>query len=88
MEIFELERTCDPKIISSFQIRNGSFTHHLLTLMLKALVAFCAGLPPSVTRAVKLYVPLVVGVPEMTPVAALSVRPGGNEPEAIDQLYG
>ena len=56
--------------------------------MLSAFVAFCAGLPESVTMAVKLYVPVAVGVPEITPVAALSNRPGGKEPEAIDQLYG
>ena len=38
----------------------------------------------SVTLAVKLYVPAVVGVPEM--VFPLSVRPVGSVPVEIDQV--
>src|SRR3981081_3026667 len=34
----------------------------------------------SVTRAVNLKVPAVVGVPEMAPVFGVSVRPGGRLP--------
>ncbi len=34
----------------------------------------------SVTRIVKLKVPPVVGVPESSPVEALSVTPGGSVP--------
>jgi hypothetical protein len=45
----------------------------------------CAGLPASVTVAVKLVVPLAVGVPEITPVAAASDRPAGRLPVVIDQ---
>lgn len=41
----------------------------------------------SVTRRVKLEAPAAVGVPEITPSAA-SVRPAGNVPVAIDQVYG
>ena len=41
----------------------------------------------SVTFAVKLDVPVRVGVPLMVP-AADKERPFGNAPEAIDQLYG
>jgi hypothetical protein len=37
----------------------------------------------SVTFAVKLYGPAVVGVPEITPLPA-SVRPGGKDPLATD----
>ncbi len=44
-------------------------------------------MPESVNSTVKLYDPLVVGVPEMTPVEALSESPGGKEPEEIDQVY-
>jgi hypothetical protein len=36
---------------------------------------------------VKLDVPAVVGVPEMTPPEERD-RPAGREPEASDQLYG
>ena len=41
---------------------------------------------PSATRTVKLDVPAVVGVPEITPVAALSDSPAGSEPADIDQV--
>ncbi len=44
-------------------------------------------MPESVNSTVKLYDPLVVGVPEMTPVEALSESPGGREPEEIDHVY-
>jgi len=46
----------------------------------------CAGFPASLTEAVKLNVPLVVGVPEMAPVPGLRLRPVGRLPEPIDQL--
>jgi hypothetical protein len=41
----------------------------------------------SVTFTVTLKEPEAVGVPEMAP-AEESVRPGGNEPELIPQVYG
>jgi len=40
----------------------------------------------SVTRTVKLLVPVLVGVPEITPVLAASVSPAGRVPEDRDQL--
>jgi len=55
--------------------------------MLKLLVAVTAGEAESVTRTVKVDAAAVVGVPVMLP-AALSVRPAGSVPLAIDQLYG
>ena len=58
------------------------------TTMLNALVPVCTGIVESVTRTVKLKVPAAVGVPEITPVPALSDRPVGNEPLARDQVYG
>ena len=42
----------------------------------------------SVTFTVKLNVPMVVGVPEISPVAAFKVSPGGNEPFVIEKVYG
>jgi hypothetical protein len=44
----------------------------------------CAGLSASVTVAVKLDVPLVVGVPEITPVTLARLNPAGRLPEPID----
>ena len=57
-------------------------------VMLKALLANCWGLPASLTRAVKVKVPVLVGVPVMAPLAALSAKPPGRDPLAIDQVYG
>jgi len=54
--------------------------------MLRFAEAEVAGEPESVTLTVKLEVPAVVGVPEITPVAAASVRPAGSEPEVMLQL--
>lgn len=56
--------------------------------MLKLAEAVVAGEPESVTLTVKLEVPVVVGEPEIVPVAAVSVRPAGNAPEVMLQLYG
>ena len=40
----------------------------------------------SVTVAVKLDVPLEVGVPAITPVVAESVKPAGRLPDVIDHV--
>jgi hypothetical protein len=57
--------------------------------MLNDCVAVCGvGAVESVTLTVKLNVPAVVGVPEIVPLAAASVRPAGNVPELMLQLYG
>jgi hypothetical protein len=48
----------------------------------------CAGFSASVTVAVKLAVPLEVGVPAMTPVAGTRVIPAGRWPVVMDQVYG
>ena len=50
--------------------------------------AVWAGLAASATLAVKLKVPLAVGVPEIRPVLAARLRPAGRLPEVIDQAYG
>ena len=44
------------------------------------------GVPLSLTVAVKLDVPLMVGVPEMMPVVAARVSPAGRLPAVIDQV--
>jgi hypothetical protein len=51
-----------------------------------AHVAVCTGELLSVTFTVKLDVPVLVGVPEITP-APDSVSPAGRAPELTDQLY-
>lgn len=40
----------------------------------------------SVTVAVKVDVPVAVGVPEMVPLVAARVSPAGREPAVIDQV--
>jgi hypothetical protein len=44
----------------------------------------CAGLPASVAVAVKLDVPIVVGVPEIRPVEEDRERPAGRAPAVMD----
>ena len=59
------------------------------TVIVNDFVAVCAvGAVESVTFAVKLNEPEVVGVPEIVPVAADSVKPVGSAPELTLQLYG
>ena len=57
------------------------------TVKVREIEAVCAGLPLSVTRTVKLDVPLAVGVPEITPPLE-SVSPAGSVPDASVQAYG
>jgi hypothetical protein len=45
----------------------------------------CAGLSASATVAVKLDVPLAVGVPEIRPVLEAKLSPAGRLPEVMDQ---
>ncbi len=56
------------------------------TVMVSAWVAVSEA--ASVTRTVKLLVPVAVGVPEITPELGASDRPGGSVPEARDHVYG
>jgi hypothetical protein len=42
----------------------------------------------SITSAVKLKAPDAVAVPVMAPDAGFRVRPGGNEPLIIENVYG
>jgi hypothetical protein len=46
----------------------------------------CAGFPASATVAVKLDVPVAVGVPEISPVLEARLSPAGRLPDVIDQL--
>jgi hypothetical protein len=54
---------------------------------MEQLVLVASGVPEveSVTVAVKLNVPAVVGVPVMAPLA-VSVNPVGSEPEVIENV--
>lgn len=56
----------------------------VLMTILKAAVAVSD--TESVTRTVKLAVPVVVGTPEITPVAAARVKPAGSVPALRLQL--
>jgi hypothetical protein len=42
----------------------------------------------SVTATPKLVLPVLVGVPEITPVEASRLSPAGREPEVTAQEYG
>jgi hypothetical protein len=45
-----------------------------------------AGEPASLTAAVKVAVPLAVGVPEIRPLDVLMLSPAGRLPETKDQV--
>jgi hypothetical protein len=55
-------------------------------VMLSAFESERAGLPESVTRAVKFEVPAVVGVPVMAPVLAFKLSPAGKAPAVMLQV--
>jgi hypothetical protein len=57
-----------------------------VTVSAVAAVAVCTGELPSLTATVKLAVPVVVGVPEITPALDI-VRPAGSDPELMLQTY-
>jgi hypothetical protein len=50
------------------------------TMLRLAVAVFAVGVSESVTVTVKFAVPEAVGVPEITPVAPLRVRPAGKLP--------
>ena len=53
------------------------------------LLAICGvGEAESVTVAVKLTIPAVVGFPVTAPVPVLSDSPTGSEPELTENVYG
>ena len=54
----------------------------------RAFVAACCGEETSVTRTVKLKVPVLEGVPLRTPVVAFKLRPAGSAPAVTDHAYG
>jgi len=57
-------------------------------LMVMARGAVAVVPAESVTSAVKLVVPLAVGVPLIKPLLELSARPAGREPAVSDHVYG
>lgn len=58
-------------------------------VMVQVLVLVCATPDvESVTSAVKLNVPGVVGVPVMAPVEGFNVRPAGSAPVTMEKVYG
>ena len=59
------------------------------TTISKVATAVCfVGMLESVTCTVKLYVPAVVGVPEMRPELPARFNPGGRVPLLTDHVYG
>ena len=61
----------------------SSFT--CFTVRVKSLLAVFGGVSESVTWAVKLKDPSVVGLPNILPEDELRLNPGGRLPHSIDQ---
>ena len=59
-----------------------------LVLIVRLSVTVAVSELASLTRTVKLLVPVPVGVPEITPVPGARANPAGKVPEMIDQVYG
>jgi hypothetical protein len=57
-------------------------------LRVTVAVAVWASDPASFTVTPNEKFPLIVGVPEMTPVDAARLSPAGRLPEEIDHVYG
>lgn len=57
------------------------------TVSVNSLVTSLAGFEESVILMLKVYVPSVVGVPEIIP-SLPKVRPGGRLPETSENVYG
>ena len=55
-------------------------------VILSGFVAVSRGVEESVTLTVKLDIPDVVGVPEITPVLGVSLSPAGKVPTEIDHV--
>jgi hypothetical protein len=64
----------------------GATTSGARTTMTSALVSVRWASMTALT--VNVYVPAVVGVPEMTPSEAPSTTPGGSAPSLIDHVFG
>jgi hypothetical protein len=58
------------------------------TVIERAFVAVCVGLPESSAWTVNDAVPAVVGVPEITPVDEFKFMPAGIAPPLMPQVYG
>jgi len=75
--------TC-PVPVGQVRVGGGS-----TTTMLQFEAVVPAELPlESTTCAVKLNVPVVLGVPVMAPVAVFSVNPAGSDPLVSEKVYG
>jgi hypothetical protein len=59
-----------------------------LTVAVIDWLAVCGDAVESLTWIINGKLPACVGVPEICPFDAPSVRPAGNEPELTDQVYG
>ena len=57
------------------------------TVITRTTDCVCTNLPLSLTVATNLKPPLVWGVPEMAPVEAERLSPGGKLPDVMDHVY-
>ena len=76
-----------PPSVRMYHVVPGPAIVEALTVIEVAADCFCTGDPLSLTVAVKLDVPLEVGVPEIVPVVAANVKPAGRLPDVIDHVY-
>ena len=82
--VFEYAVETVPSASAAVEIDSGTGAAAIVTE--NVLVTVCAAV--SEACSVTEVVPAAVGVPEMTPVEVLSVRPAGRPPALIAHVYG
>ena len=83
---FDFERPVTPVVGLSFENAPGTGMVRMTLIDNEPDVAVAP--LPSTTDTVNVDSPAVVGVPEMTPVDGVRLRPAGRAPDATDQVYG
>jgi hypothetical protein len=74
---FTVNVNCGPPAVAQVGL-SELIVGRALIVITKVAVAVLQGLAPLLAVMVTLVVPAVVGVPEITPVLVLTVRPGGK----------
>src|ERR1039458_6777874 len=78
-----------PLRLASYHTKSPIWPLHGVIVMPQFRMVVVVILPAaSTTCATYGKVPAVVGVPVMAPVVVSSVKPGGNDPEMIEKVYG
>lgn len=82
-DVLDVATICEPKLID---VGESPITGAGAGAITRVTACVASGVLPFNATSVNVDVPAVVGVPEITPDAALSVRPAGSEPAITLQV--